>query len=513
MGELPDRSLHSRYNPVREAQRFVDSLSLHAGTAVIVVCEPGESYLAEPLRRRFPRARFLAIRYQNSLFFDSDRLWDAVWRPNAGYLLESFLLDTIPDELLPVLGYIEWNPSNEAWPEISITVRETTRRFLETQKKIMVTRCAFGPRWLKNIARTALFTRETGTFSQSEWPVFLAGAGPSLDRHISDIPQGILVMAVSSSLAAFTRARVVPDICVATDGGYWALDYFRDLSAETCLAIPLEAAAPLSVLETSRITLLNYGSSLENAVIDACRLPHCDARRNGTVTGTALDYALAITSSKVYGAGLDFAPALCFSHIRGHRSEQESNLISNRMVPLASGLVRSELDVSALKLYARRFEAEAHRLHGRFTRLPHSGRYLEGIPDSDCIDGGQNTLSPGLDSQISVTFRPQSCPSFEDKAKALIGISKSIEGFFMLHSDPLAYRDNPEFARELVAPSPAVDFMQLARFNGYLDIIPEIEQAPANSLSAERLATEAEKTAAAANVLGKKIEAYAHGYA
>lgn len=513
MGVAPDRHLHSRYDPVREAKRFVESITVPSGAALIVVCEPGESYLAEPLRQRFPGARLLAIRYQTDLFLDSDSLWDSVWRPEALTSLDSFLFDCIPDDLLPLLGYVEWLPSGERWPQVASFVRETTRRFLELQKKILVTRTAFGPRWLKNMARNAMYARSTCILKPIDEPIFLAGAGPSLDKHLARINDNCRILAVSSSLVAFSGINTVPDICVATDGGFWALPYFKDLREETCVALPLEAAIPPAVLGRNRVSMLSYGSALEEAVLGACAITPVKARRNGTVTGTALELALDLTSNKVYGAGLDFAPAQCFSHVRNHRSEIDSRIVSNRLQPVATSLVRSELDISSLEMYAGWFEREAGRFNGRFSRLSPSGRILNGIPDSrDCFN-------PGADKSFSVKPKDTNgCIatgglSQENKTEKLKKLAESLRVFFDVHSDPLLYRGDPGVSRKLIAPGLTLDFLQLAHFTGFLEILPLVERASEDASAAERIAGEARRISEDAEAFSNKIEAYANGIA
>ena len=99
---------------------------------------------------RCPLARLIAVRLTDTLFLDSDGAWDCVWRPldNAG--LVSFLIDQIPDEYLGLTRFVEWPPAAQKWPEEFARVRNAVRSFLDVQKRVMLTRTAFGPRWLKN---------------------------------------------------------------------------------------------------------------------------------------------------------------------------------------------------------------------------------------------------------------------------------------------------------------------------------------------------------------------------
>jgi len=102
---MPPFRLHSKYNPHKEAEQFVNTIG--GSPSIIVITEPGESYLAPALRSSFPHARLIAIRYTDDLFSDSDTFWDVVWRPLQGNL-PFFLLAYIPDELLGATRFLSW---------------------------------------------------------------------------------------------------------------------------------------------------------------------------------------------------------------------------------------------------------------------------------------------------------------------------------------------------------------------------------------------------------------------
>ena len=65
--------LHSSYDPVKEAQRYVSSLDINFVPSLIVVTEPALSYCAYFLRKRFPKTILVAIRFSN-LFIVSDSI-------------------------------------------------------------------------------------------------------------------------------------------------------------------------------------------------------------------------------------------------------------------------------------------------------------------------------------------------------------------------------------------------------------------------------------------------------
>ena len=140
--------LHSAYNPQKEAERFCDTI--RDNPKIIVITEPGESYLVIPLRKKFPEARLIAIRYTDNWFLSSDKMWDAVWRPANGNLT-FFLVNNIPDELLSVSVFLPWKPADTVWQKSADFVWKNISSSIKLLQSLIATRNFFGKRWLKNI--------------------------------------------------------------------------------------------------------------------------------------------------------------------------------------------------------------------------------------------------------------------------------------------------------------------------------------------------------------------------
>ena len=69
--------LHSAYNPEKEAERFVQTISVDFSPKYIIVTGPALSYCLPFLKQRFAYSKFVCIHYTNQ--FDNDKsLWDKV---------------------------------------------------------------------------------------------------------------------------------------------------------------------------------------------------------------------------------------------------------------------------------------------------------------------------------------------------------------------------------------------------------------------------------------------------
>jgi hypothetical protein len=372
-------SLHSRYDPVKEASRFLDAQAFSTEPSIVVVTEPGESFLSGELRARYPDAKLVAVRYQDSCFTDTDRLWDSVWRPGNGRPVVPFLLDQIPDELLPLTVFIPWKPSESVWPETAAAVWQEIASLVRLQQSIMQTRAHFGKRWFSNMVWNAAHAERLSALKVTEKPVLLAAAGPSLDRLYPFDRDGFYICAVSAAVKSLLYRHYEPDLCVATDGGFWAREHLQELPDTLSLAFPLEAAIPSELLSSNPLVLLSYGSALENELFSLLRIAPIHAARNGTVAGTAAMLALSLTADNVYAAGLDLAPSRSFAHTRPYASDTRATNRSCRIEPDSNILYAQNRETASLDAYAEWFSSRNDAFRRRFFRIGSEGKYLEGI--------------------------------------------------------------------------------------------------------------------------------------
>ena len=380
--------LHSRYNPRKEAARYIEAQSFSCNPLFIVVTEPGESYLAQELRARYPEASLLAICYDKALFSESDGLWDGVWRPGTGFEVSSWLFSMIPDECLPLTVFLPWKPSDSAWPSLSAYVWNSIASVIRLQTSVMYTRSAFGKRWLTNCVRNAILARNLTVGEYTDKPALLVASGPSLESLFPFNRESFYVCAVSSGITCLAAHGVTPDLCISTDGGFWALNHFRNLSDDLTVAFPCEAAIPSRVLERNPVQFLDYGSAIERKLLSIAGVKADAASRNGTVSGTAALYLLEHSSGNVYAAGLDLCPSQSFSHARPNANTSAVDAATSRMRPLCLALHESSRDTASLDMYAAWFSSRGDAFKRRFFRIGNAGQPLEGIESLSMRDIG-----------------------------------------------------------------------------------------------------------------------------
>lgn len=344
--------LHSKYNPHKEAEQFISSID--GNPIIIVITEPGESYLASAIKDRFPRAKRIAVRYTEALFSDSDPLWDAVWRPRIGSL-PFFLLSHIPDEKLAGTRFLSWKPADKAFPDAASTVWSDIRYAITLITSVMHTRSFFGNKWLKNSIDNFIRLEHPTHLTFGMRDFILAGAGPSLERLTAAQAAPYSLVAVSSALTAL-RARHIPiDLCIATDAGYWAREHFYKMPASIPVAFPLEAAVPAAIVERNPCVPLSYSSPLERALFQAAGIEPVAACENGTVTGTACSLLLQHTDQNIVLAGLDLQGAKGFTHARPHSGIARTSCTATKLTPLAEALAVQNFSSQSLETYRQWF--------------------------------------------------------------------------------------------------------------------------------------------------------------
>ena len=349
---MPPFRLHSKYNPHKEAEHFVSALE---GTpSIIVITEPGESYLAPILKARFPSTKRIAVRYTETLFSDSDNLWDAVWRPASGSL-PFFLLSHIPDEKLAGTRFLSWKPADKAFPDAANTIWHDIRYAISMLTSVMHTRSFFGNKWLKNTFDNVIRLERPAALHFGTQDFILAGAGPTLEQLTAAHAAPYSLLAVSSACASLTARHIPIDLCIGTDAGYWALPHFDRLPASVPVAFPLEAAIPASILKTHPGIPLSYHSPLENALFTQTNLQPLAARENGTVTGTACELLLRHTDRNIILAGVDLAAAKGCTHARPHASISRLFATADRIHPLAGALAVQNFATQSLETYRQWF--------------------------------------------------------------------------------------------------------------------------------------------------------------
>jgi len=310
-------SLHSTRQPEHEAARYIDALNLGKNIDCFILIEPGMGYLISALRERFPGSTVIALHADTRFRLTQSQYPEVpMWFPDSGKGVQDFLAETTPETATARL--IEWRPSLRVYGDACLNLVRETTEFLRRAAASKRTTAAFGKRWVRNFFRNLQLVNQTLLYRAMDMPVVITGSGPSLESVLPQIRaarEGVFVLAASSSLPALAAGGITPNMVITTDGGNWALLHLREMHSVTRLAFALSAALPSQCGDIPLLPL-NDGSLWQSMALHSIGLPSVLIPQRGTVTASALDLALVLSSGDIYLAGMDLAVQDIRSHAR-----------------------------------------------------------------------------------------------------------------------------------------------------------------------------------------------------
>lgn len=351
--------LHSNYAPMREAERFVDNLQLPYTPSYIIITEPALSYISIFLKKRFPDIKLGVIRYSNA-FKNYNNDFDLVFNYDENADFEACLENQLNEEDLLKTFFIPWTPSSQAFNEIDKLVWQSIKSAMERAKTLLITRQYFEKKWFLNSCN---FVRYCKNLIDITFPinkeVLIISSGPSLNAFIGTIKNNqekFFIICLSSAISVCIKNQIIPDLCMSSDGGYWAGEHLKALYKNSIpLAMPAEAYCKKSLLSRLNILPLDYGDSFSHELLAASKIKSIKALRNGTVSGTALLFALSNFTQNIFLCGMDMASQNGFQHAQPNQLEINTSIFDNRIKNKMTRIYKSGLTNASLEIYKQWF--------------------------------------------------------------------------------------------------------------------------------------------------------------
>lgn len=351
--------LHSAYSPDNEAKRFIENLSIPYSPECIICCEPGLSYILPYLHEKYPECKIGVIRFSKD-FNEYNSGFDYIFKAYDTNF-ENNLFNELGEEKLCSTYFLSWAPSAKAFSEINSQVWNTIKNVSEKAKMLLVTRQFFEKKWFLNSCKNLSSINNYYSLNKKiDKPILIIASGPSLESKLETIKENqnkFFIICLSSAIQSVLQNNIVPDLCFSTDGGYWAGEHLKKLKQQKLpLALSIEAYCQSHILKSNPIILMKYGDGLSNTLVCKTKLSLPLANRNGTVSGTALDFSLFNSTGPIYFCGLDLANNKGFQHTQPNELELNSNykdnFISSKEKRLSSGTFNSK----SLEIYKEWFQ-------------------------------------------------------------------------------------------------------------------------------------------------------------
>jgi len=415
--------VHSQRDPVREGQRFVHS-AVNAETGLVVILGFGLGYAAQAAAG-LGKIVIIAEKYGNLLLkaFELRNFSDFLSKNRIIFVIGGSG-DGIVNALAIAGELTEGSASGAGCGEKPSVIRNKTLVDLDkewygaVEEKIRTwsmkdeinaaTLKRFGKRWVRNFSRNMSAIRDYPGISRleniaaknyaeditSDIPVFLAAAGPSLDRTaplLRDIYSRCIVVAVDTSLRFFLKNGTPPDFVLTVDPQFWNSRHLDRCACEKTVLIAESAVYPAVLnLPFRKIflcgSLFPFGMFIEKQVDPKGRLGS-----GGSVATTGWDFARSLGGQDIWIAGLDLAFPALKTHFRGARFEENSNSNSGRFKPVETWVVRALRDGFPFKapcasggqvLTDRRLSLYAAWFESQFCKYPqirNFGIFQEGL--------------------------------------------------------------------------------------------------------------------------------------
>ncbi|MDR1239980.1 MAG: DUF115 domain-containing protein [Treponema sp.] len=364
--------IHSNRDPAREARRLAESLGpetpAEEAPGPLLVLGLGLGYGAEAAAARFPERPLIIVERQQAVLRKALECRDL--SPLLGSQKIVFVIGGTGEGVraaLDLFADTEWGGKpllvkNRALLSLNENWYGELERRIETwasrQDVNQATLRRFGKRWVRNLSRNMEAIRDLPGISLLEnllaprngapdIPVFLAAAGPSLDRCADLLPnigRRCLVLAVDTSLRFLLRRGLDPDFVLSVDPQYWNSRHL-DRSPAPRSRLVAESAVYPPVLRLPFLqrflcgSLFPLGRFIEDRVD-----PKGQLGAGGSVATTAWDFARSLGTRNVWIAGLDLAYPELKTHFRGALFEDRSHAESGRRFPAETWALRTLRD-------------------------------------------------------------------------------------------------------------------------------------------------------------------------
>ncbi len=340
--------LHSKYDPLKEAQRIVEMLTIDKEILdIIIIFGSGLGYVARMLFEKFiinSSSKILPyiiyIEKDLKLFLTSLKYfnWSEILQNNN---FKSFLdvekevigsfIQSIPTKRI---RYYYHRPSYIINQEYYKTVQNYLSYVLDRKDMNTATFCNFQKLWTKNFIYNLPEILKTKAVKKlinigKDTTSIVIAAGPTLERsinYIKSLKEKVIIIAVDTVYKYLKKNSIIPDFIVTIDPQYWNFKYLENEKIEKTMIIT-HSDVYHKILTIADINNFFSGSSIFPIVkyFDENNEARGSLSAGGSVATTAFDVARIIGSKNIILLGLDLSFPGRMTHFKG--AFFESNFI------------------------------------------------------------------------------------------------------------------------------------------------------------------------------------------
>ncbi len=337
--------IHSKFDPVKEAERFIGEIDT-AAFDLFIVFGFGFGYHVEELLRGMGSDSLVLVIEKSPLMVRK-----AMESRDLEHVLASdrllLLLDPAEDVIADALkgkssrrtSLILHRGSFQAEPDYYGNMQQIVRSYLSTKEVNIATLAKFEKVWASNIARNiGVFISAPGANAFYDKfngvPAIVVAAGPSLHRSLDFIRQNrgrALIIAVDTSYRILMKQGIEPHFCIVVDPQVINARYFEGSAPGRTILIADPTVHP-SVFRLFKGRLAMTGVSFELMKwIERLSGEKGEITHGGSVSTNAYDFARRLGASPIYLTGQDLAFTGGHAHARGSYLDEQVHLRTGRL--------------------------------------------------------------------------------------------------------------------------------------------------------------------------------------
>ena len=325
--------LHSKYNPITEANRLIDSIDLARADLIFVFGFGLGYHLQELLRRANPQTLILVIEPEVDIFSAALSLVDL--RQVFTFPHLELSIGEGPERVLERLNrkfelikirkshILEHPPSIKLNPVYFRDLKARIQDFIDQKVTQALTLSRFGYDFQRNIIRNIPYivgqpgvSKLFGRFKSM--PAVIIAAGPSLDKDLETLKKAkdkALLICVDTALRTLLDQGIRPDLVVAIDPQEINSRYFKDLDLSSLFLV----VASIAYWRIGELPASKFFFLTDHPI---CRwLAEFDDKGlidtgGGSVTTASFDLALKLGADPIVLFGTDFAYPGELTHAR-----------------------------------------------------------------------------------------------------------------------------------------------------------------------------------------------------
>lgn len=350
--KLAGRSVHSRFDPLGEAQKRLKVIQDDESDGYLLV-GLGLGYFLDALGEEREKPVVVVV-FLPSLLERILREHESDWWCTNGpdRIVPAWLPGVIPVVLRDTHIFspvtIRLDGIISRWPDLGERVVKTAHTARERNRVNRNTLRRFGKLWVRNgIRNLALYGALDGIDdiegAARGIPTIVVGAGPTLDSlegYVHDLFQRHLVIAVDTALPVLQRWGVAPHIAVVSDPQYWNTRHLDQVRFQETVLIVEPATHPRTLRLWSGPIRVSASLFPVGAFFDQRLNRRRKLGAGGSVATSAWDLARLIGSDDIALAGIDLGFPRSLTHCGDSFFENRLQRVASRTSPAEHGMSR-----------------------------------------------------------------------------------------------------------------------------------------------------------------------------